>query len=61
MKIVSPEKGFAEQDPNLWWDELCNAMSLLSNEFSYAKNEIAAIGISYQMHGLVAVTVMAYL
>ena len=46
MKIVSPEKGFAEQDPNLWWDELCNAMSLLSNEFSYAKNEIAAIGIS---------------
>ena len=55
MKIVSPEKGFAEQDPNLWWDELCNAMSLLSNECTYGKDEILAIGISYQMHGLVAV------
>ena len=55
MKIVSPEKGFAEQDPNLWWDELCNAMSLLANEYAFDKDEIAAIGISYQMHGLVAV------
>ncbi len=55
MKIKSPQKGFAEQDPELWWDELCNAMHLLAKEFEYNKEDVAAIGISYQMHGLVAV------
>lgn len=55
MKIHSPRKGFAEQDPELWWDELCNAMSLLAKEFEFNKEDVAAIGISYQMHGLVAV------
>ena len=49
MKIVSPEKGFAEQDPNLWWDELCNAMSLLANEYAFDKDEIAAIGIGHNV------------
>lgn len=55
MKIQAPQPGFAEQDPDLWWDELCNAMSLLASEFEFEKDDIAAIGISYQMHGLVAV------
>jgi len=55
MLIASPKMGFAEQDPLMWWDELINAMNLLKNEFRFNKSEVSAIGISYQMHGLVAV------
>ena len=55
MKIAAPIRGFAEQDPEMWWDELINAMNLLSKEHGFSKDEVQAIGISYQMHGLVAV------
>lgn len=53
MKIHSPQPGFAEQDPEQWWQELIKATHLLHQEFPFDKNEIGAIGISYQMHGLV--------
>jgi len=53
MKIHSPSPGFAEQDPELWWQELVRATQNLHQKFSFNKNEIGAIGISYQMHGLV--------
>lgn len=55
MTISSPHPGFAEQDPEMWWRELRNALSFLADEYDYKPEEIAAIGISYQMHGLVAV------
>ena len=55
MQIHAPQSGFAEQDPDTWWTELRNAMSMLADEYDYKKNDIAAIGISYQMHGLVMV------
>lgn len=55
MAISSPQPGFAEQDPETWWRELKNAMQLLQDECDFKKDEVAAIGISYQMHGLVAV------
>ena len=55
MVIHAPKQGFAEQDPSLWWHELRNAMALLAREVEFKKDEVAAIGISYQMHGLVAV------
>ncbi len=53
--ILSVQPGWAEQDPLLWWEYIqqvilkCNAQNL------YNPDEIAAIGISYQMHGLVMV------
>ncbi|MEY3153105.1 MAG: hypothetical protein RLZZ333_1702 [Bacteroidota bacterium] len=53
MQILAPQPGFAEQDPLMWWNELKNAMAMLADECDYKKNDIAAIGISYQMHGLV--------
>jgi len=53
MMIHAPAPGFAEQDPLVWWNELKNAMAMLADECDYKKNDIAAIGISYQMHGLV--------
>ncbi|HEY4936204.1 MAG TPA: FGGY family carbohydrate kinase, partial [Puia sp.] len=55
MKIHSPLPGFAEQDPEQWWRELINATRLLHKKFPFYKNEIGAIGISYQMHGLVCI------
>jgi xylulokinase len=55
MLIDSPAPGFAEQDPDKWWEELVNATARLRTQVAFKPEEIAAIGISYQMHGLVCV------
>ncbi len=55
MQILAPAPGFAEQDPMRWWQELIAATARLQSQVSFNGNEIAAIGISYQMHGLVCV------
>ncbi|PWT72192.1 MAG: carbohydrate kinase [Bacteroidetes bacterium] len=55
MQIHSPRPGFAEQDPELWWSELVNAVNKLKKQFPFKPDEIISIGISYQMHGLVCV------
>lgn len=53
MKIDAPKAGFAEQDPDRWWSEVLNVNAQLKKQVPYQPNEIVAIGISYQMHGLV--------
>ncbi|HEY4876809.1 MAG TPA: FGGY family carbohydrate kinase, partial [Puia sp.] len=55
MEIISSQPGFAEQDTERWWQELIIATIKLRQQISYKENEIIAIGISYQMHGLVCV------
>ena len=55
MKINSPRSGFAEQEPEQWWQEVIKATRLLHQKYPFDKNEIGAIGISYQMHGLVCI------
>ena len=52
--ITANQPGWAEQEPEMWWEELKQATKRV---FAIAdvKNEICAIGISYQMHGLVCV------
>ncbi len=55
MSIHSPRPGFAEQDPDMWWQELVQATQFLRKKFPFRKDEIGAIGISYQMHGLVCI------
>jgi xylulokinase len=55
MTIHAPQPGFAEQDPEQWWKELINAVALLRKMTGFQSSDIAAIGISYQMHGLVCV------
>ena len=53
IKAVNP--GWAEQDPDDWWSYLKNVTAKVM-EMSGAKgDDIEAIGISYQMHGLVCV------
>ncbi|MDE5662119.1 MAG: carbohydrate kinase, partial [Muribaculaceae bacterium] len=53
IKALRP--GWAEQDPRSWWEyiRLATADVLATSKVSAA--DIKAIGISYQMHGLVAV------
>lgn len=55
--ISAPKPGWAEQDPQMWWDELVQATSRLTQKGATAEQlaQTAAIGISYQMHGLVIV------
>ncbi len=53
MSIQSTQPGWAEQDPELWWEALTSALQLLKKNVDLSG--IRAIGIAYQMHGLVAV------
>lgn len=55
MQIHAPQQGFAEQDPQVWWDEFKHAFAELKQQVGFDKEAVVAIGISYQMHGLVAV------
>lgn len=55
MIIDSPQTGWAEQNPELWWDYVKKGIKyLLSVQGAKAEN-VTAIGIAYQMHGLVCV------
>lgn len=51
--IISRKAGWAEQDPQSWWDNLKLATSDVLGQAR--PDKVAAIGISYQMHGLVCV------
>ncbi|MGQ9704957.1 MAG: xylulokinase [Actinomycetota bacterium] len=53
MPIHAPRPGWAEQDPRMWWEHLSRATALLRREAGAEMREVKAIGISYQMHGLV--------
>ncbi len=55
MKMQSVQTGWAEQDPDVWWEHVVKATQELTNDQNIHKEQVAAIGISYQMHGLVAV------
>lgn len=53
--IISHKAGWAEQDPQSWWDYLRQATAAVLDKSRLDPADIKAIGISYQMHGLVAV------
>lgn len=53
MNIVAPQPDWAEQHPDDWWEACCMATRLLLASTNFHDADIAAIGISYQMHGLV--------
>jgi xylulokinase len=55
MPISATKLGFAEQDPERWWKELVSATEKLRSQVNYKGDEIAGIGVSYQMHGLVCI------
>jgi xylulokinase len=55
LSIDAPEPGWAEQSPELWWQAVINGVKELLTLRPEARQRLAAIGISYQMHGLVAI------
>jgi len=55
MKIIALKPGWAEQDTSTWWTNLKSAISDCTAKLGKKSSDIGAIGISYQMHGLVVI------
>jgi len=55
MGMDVPQPGWAEQRPERWWQEIINATRQLQDTYGFEGAQVAAIGITYQMHGLVLV------
>ena len=52
-EVLTPELNFAEEDPAEWWDAFKEVLVALKEKNPVEFAEIAAIGITGQMHGLV--------
>jgi xylulokinase len=55
LEIIAKQAGWAEQNPSVWWENVKAAIAGLRNQAADNFQDISAIGISYQMHGLVLV------
>ncbi|MHC4117715.1 MAG: xylulokinase [Planctomycetota bacterium] len=55
LEIVAAQIGWAEQEPSTWWEHVVKATQKINAQATFDAGEVAAIGISYQMHGLVVV------
>jgi xylulokinase len=53
--IVALKPGWAEQSPEMWWRQVQQAIDNCHQTKKYKPQDISAIGIAYQMHGLVLV------
>ena len=53
--IIAVKAGWAEQDPQMWWDNAKLSLKKVMSDAGVKGEDIKAIGISYQMHGLVCV------
>ena len=53
--IKALHTGWAEQDPDSWWQYLKEATASVVAKAGVKPADIAALGYSYQMHGLVCV------
>ncbi len=50
----APRSGYAEQDPEVWWDACKTTVAAVLKESRIPANEIKGLSFSGQMHGLVA-------
>ncbi|MDQ7041652.1 MAG: FGGY family carbohydrate kinase [Rhodothermus sp.] len=55
LAIQSLRPGWAEQDPELWWQCVQQAVAALRRHYPFDPEAIGGIGIAYQMHGLVLI------
>jgi xylulokinase len=53
--IICKMPGYAEQSPQTWWELVKAAIKKVNATKKFDPKDISAIGISYQMHGLVLV------
>jgi xylulokinase len=51
--IQTPREGWAEQEPAMWWTCVQKAIQRVTATGTFDPADVAAIGIAYQMHGLV--------
>jgi xylulokinase len=54
-EITSVKPGWAEQSPEMWWDHVQHAIKRVATNANVNLADVGAIGIAYQMHGLVVV------
>ncbi len=54
-EIISLQSGWAEQSPDQWWSDVQAAIKKSNATGKYDPKDICAIGIAYQMHGLVLI------
>jgi xylulokinase len=54
-EIIAVKQGWAEQHPENWWEYVKQVTSAILTESKVNSADIKAIGISYQMHGLVCI------
>ncbi len=55
MEMISRQSGWAEQSPEIWWQNLCTLSRRIIATTKIDPQDIRAIGLGYQMHGLVLV------
>jgi xylulokinase len=55
LEIVAKNLGWAEQHPHVWWEHVKAATAMIKAKAQFDPADVRAIGISYQMHGLVVV------
>ena len=54
LTVSRPHPGYSEQDPHMWWQATNDAVLTLKQQDPALMKKITAIGLSGQMHGLVA-------
>lgn len=55
MEMIASRPGWAEQHPDLWWEHVVLSIKQCLHKSGVNAEAIQAIGVAYQMHGLVAV------
>jgi xylulokinase len=55
LDIIAHKAGWAEQHPHVWWEHVKIATQQIRAIAGFSPSDVKAIGISYQMHGLVVV------
>jgi xylulokinase len=55
LDMIAKKPGWAEQHPSTWWDHVKLATQKIRDKARFDPADVKAIGISYQMHGLVVV------
>jgi xylulokinase len=55
MVVSAAELGWAEQHPDTWWEHTVISIKSALQKINIDPTKVAAIGISYQMHGLVMI------
>ncbi|WP_456867433.1 xylulokinase [Galbibacter sp. BG1] len=53
LEMKAPKHGWAEQEPEMWWQYVKEGIAKLKEVHQIEIEKIKGIGIAYQMHGLV--------